>query len=1051
MKNAFSTNIVFVLFIILGCCLVPFLSVKMAPSQYSNNMTISYQWRGALAEIVEREVTSKLEGLAATLKGVEEIRSYSLKDRGWINVKMNKYTDIQMAKFELNSLIRSSFKKLPKNVSLPIVYGGGREFHQNYAPILRYTLVGNGSSYHIQKFAENFFQESLSNIDGVYSIEFKGATPYELELRYDQNQLTNNKLTVSDIRSAILDYLGKNELGNGIEKDLQGNTNTLFLELRGNEGSTINWNKIPVKKINNKIIYLGELVQSQLKEQEKNYYSRVNGLNTIEMIIAADEKVNQIKLAQLVKEKVTDLEQKLPKGFSLLLVRDHTEYLSKEIQKISYRILLSLVLLLVFVFLINRNWRYLFIVLFSLIANLCIAFIAYYFLEIELHSYSLAGITVSFGILVDNTILMIDHLRHKKNKKVFLAVLAATLTTIGSLAVIFFLDDNLKKNLIDFALVIIINLIASLAVAYFLVPALLDRLPLKTKHSKLFFRRKKRILKINTGYLKTINFLLRFKKSFVTLAILGFGIPFFWLPTSLKGELWYHKLYNTTLGSEVYNEYLRPSIDIGFGGALRLFTHSDIGNHYDPSQRQRTQLNITIDMPDGSVVKQTNIVAEKVENYLAKYNEVEKYFTSIYSAENARIEVLFKEEFDQGSFPYILQNELIGLANTIGGCDMSVQGVGQGFSNKIGEQKGNCTIDITGYNYESVLNYARKTKKELAKQQRVQKIWINSSKRGYYSKRRHEYVMSLNKEELAKNNTTSHALLANLKSLTLHEEKVTTTHFHEDYIPVILRSNASHKSDIWALNNHLSGRIKLKEVGSLTKEASEGTIEKRNQQYKVGVEYEFIGNYSLSNRVLTKMIDTLNVQLPLGFKAERQNRGYWNPEEKSQYGLVLLVMLIVYFICAILLESLLQPLAIILIIPLSFIGIFLTYSLFEIKFDQGGYASFIMICGLVVNSALYIINDYNNNCRVSKNLVKKQLYLKAYNAKIIPIVFTIVSTALGLLPFLITGTDEPFWFSLAAGTIGGLVFSIPAVILYLPLFLFWRDKNSPEIQKKIIT
>jgi multidrug efflux pump subunit AcrB len=99
-------------------------------------------------------------------------------------------------------------------------------------------------------------------------------------------------------------------------------------------------------------------------------------------------------------------------------------------------------------------------------------------------------------------------------------------------------------------------------------------------------------------------------------------------------------------------------------------------------------------------------------------------------------------------------------------------------------------------------------------------------------------------------------------------------------------------------------------------------------------------------------------------------------------------------------------------IPISFIGVFLTFYLFDFNFDQGGYASFILLCGISVNAALYIINDFNNFKRRYPNKNPQQLYIKAFTYKIIPVLLTILSTIAGLIPFVIGGQNEAFWFHL---------------------------------------
>ena len=111
-----------------------------------------------------------------------------------------------------------------------------------------------------------------------------------------------------------------------------------------------------------------------------------------------------------------------------------------------------------------------------MIANLAIGAILYYFAGVEIHLFSLAGLTISLGLIMDNTIVMADHLKHRRNFRVFLAILAATLTTISAIVVVFFLPEEVRISLEDFSMIIIINLAVSLFTALFLVPALMDKL-----------------------------------------------------------------------------------------------------------------------------------------------------------------------------------------------------------------------------------------------------------------------------------------------------------------------------------------------------------------------------------------------------------------------------------------------------------------------------------------------------------------------------------------------------------------------------------------------
>ena len=139
---------------------------------------------------------------------------------------------------------------------------------------------------------------------------------------------------------------------------------------------------------------------------------------------------------------------------------------------------MTVLILLVFVWLITRKLKYLFLIVTSLAVNIAVALIFYYLFGLEMQLYSLAGITVSLNLVIDSTIVMTDHILHRRNLKAFLSVLAATLTTMGALVIIFFLDERIRLNLQDFAAVVIINLAVSLMVALFFVPSMIEKIGL---------------------------------------------------------------------------------------------------------------------------------------------------------------------------------------------------------------------------------------------------------------------------------------------------------------------------------------------------------------------------------------------------------------------------------------------------------------------------------------------------------------------------------------------------------------------------------------------
>ncbi len=1051
--SSFSVMVVFAALILIGFSVLPLLDVKLEPSRVLPRITVNYSWPNASSRVVEEQVTSPLEGMFSTISGIRKITSESKKEKGSITIEFKKQVNLDAVRFEVATMIRRVYPELPDQVSYPYISlnTGGRYVR----PILTYNLNAAASPYYIQKYAGDHILPKLSKIKGLNDVNVYGATPFEWELRFDVEQIYSLEITANDIADAINSYFRRNIIGMGaFQIPGSDRIKTIRIILQNDIPPELSWDRIPIKKSSGRIIYLEDVVKVKYREQPPSSYFRINGMNTINMVFYPEEGANNIKVAKMVKDQIEQLKKTLPAGYSILLSYDQTKFVSAEIHKVIMRTIFSMIILLIFVLLISRQFRYLVLILVSLTANLVIAAIFYYLLKIEIHLYSLAGITVSFGIIIDNSIVMIDHLRHQGNKKVFLAILAATLTTVGALSILFFLSDAQKINLIDFAEVIIVNLFVSLLIALFFIPALIDKLPLVSRKNKRYFRGKRRVAAFTRHYSRFILSLYRIRWAFILLLILGFGLPVYMLPEKIgkeepfgreqkveKEETTWVRLYNKTIGSSFYQQTLRPVTDKVLGGALRLFTENVFESSFYSSP-QRTILYVTGGMPEGSTVRQLNEAVQKMENFINKYDEVQMYETSINNYRSGRITIYFKPEVENESFPYFLKGALISKANNVGGLDWSIYGIGRGFSNALYSGYKNSQIILEGYNYDQLYSYANQLKKDLLKLNRVQEVDIIGGTNFYSSKILHEYFLDFNREQFGMNEVSLFQFYNYLLD-RVYKRNLNRVYNHGEAQPVVLLSDRSEEFNVWDLKNEpvfiKDKMFKLGMLASVEKKKTGNEIFKENQQYQLSVAYDFIGPGTFAQRVQKKKIEEMNAVLPLGYKARSHSWWGWRRDDKSQYYLIFLVIVIIYFICSILLESLVQPLAIISMIPLAYIGVFLTFYLFDFNFDQGGFASFILLAGIVVNSGLYIINDYNNFCRERNVKKSMRLYLKAFNHKIIPVYLTILSTILGLFPFIWGGQKEVFWFAFAVGAMGGLIFSLLAVLVYLPLFMGLRN------------
>ncbi|MFO7938748.1 MAG: efflux RND transporter permease subunit [Bacteroidales bacterium] len=1034
--SSFSVIMVFALLSILGVALIPRLFISLSPSHSLPAITVSYHWYRASPEIIEKKVTAPLEGLFSTMQQLRSISSHTKRSSGSIELSFDEDANMDIARFQVASLIRQVHPDLPRAVSYPEVTLNMP--NEERRSLLTYTLYGSASGHLLQKYAENNLKPLLANIKGVYQVSVYGATPFAWYVTYNSGHMEALQLTPADIEQALRNHFRGKELGyTHMGTNAFGNDYYRF-RLEPGLNSTESWQHIPIGRRGNRIVYLTDVATIRYKQQPSSSYFRVNGLNTINLVIDVEKQVNSLKLANEIKTAIGAMKRDLPKNYSLEKMYDATTFIKKELNKVALRTVIALVVLLLFVLITIRRMRFVAMIMLSLLINLCIAVIFYVVLGVEIHLYSLAGMTISLGIIIDNSIIMADHIRHRGNRRAFLSLLAATLTTIGALSLVFFLSEKDQLNLLDFSLIIMINLGVSLFVSLFFIPAMLDLWPLDNKKKLRAPKKLRRIARLSRGYEGIIRFQLRYKWAFVVILVLLFGLPVHKLPEAFdEPENNWEELYNNTLGSDKYQRTIKPVVDKLFGGTLRLFTEFVYESHYYSSPEQ-TKLYISGKMPDGSTIHQMNEACQKMEAYLARFPEIALYTTSIRSYRNGRITVYFTPEAEGSFFPFYLKNLLIGKANSLGGMDWGIYGVGRGFSNSTGSDHRNDRIMLYGYNYDQLYGYAQEVMKKLGENPRVQKMQIRAKAGWFLPPLRNELCVELNEEMLAQLQFNSGDLFTALQRKSLQEQYI-GSFFVDDQLDEVRLASNRPLFDRWNLENEFlpagTKKLKIKGLGRIVKRAIGNDIVKKNQQYQLTVEYNFVGPSKLASRIRKIAIDEMNQQLPLGYKADADGY-YWRSEEKRKAGLLVLVICIIFFICAILFESLKQPFVILSIIPLSFVGAFLTFYLFDISFDQGGYAAFVLLAGLTVNAALYIINEYNNLKPIHGTGL--QTYLRAFHHKIVPIFLTLSSTILGLVPFLLGGSSEPFWYSFAAGSIGGLVMSFVGLLLFLPVYFLRR-------------
>ena len=986
MKHSFSILLTMGILMLIGAALTPRLDVadKSRPRQ-GKTLTVSYNWWGASAKVIEQNVTSRIEGLVSSVKGVESVSSVSYFGSGKVTIQLKKDASVSGVKFEIASLLRQVRDKLPEGVSYPVLSGGevitSKSDDEKSKPLLTYLIQADMAGRNIRKQVERVLKPRLEREEGVSRVEVTGKTDFYLQIAYDATLLSLYGITASDIEEAIRNQMGHQDIVGEIMHMKSEGTPTrtsLFLSV---DARNLHLESIPIKTVDGKIIYLNNLATCEQMERKPDSYYRVNGMNTIYMNVFAEEDANISNVANKVKEMVDG--QMEDGRWQMVLTYDRAEEQMSEFQTLIIRSGISLLLLLLLVYLSRKDWKYLCIIATTLLANILTAVILYWLFDLRLHPFSMAGITVSLGLIIDSTIVMVDHYSYRRNYGAFHGILGAMLTTIGSLIIIVWLPEFLKKDLYDFSWMVIINLAVALLVAALFAPALVSRMNYTSWQ---------------TGKPRHLQFI----RGWTTLYTKYVSI--------CQHHIWRWALLLTVTGV--------------FAGSLYLFIDTLDSNTYRP-EPEEMQLHIRGQIPLGGTAQQLNEKVEKVEAFLSQFKEIKRYETHVNNW-GASITVEFKPDALHTGFPYLLENKVIGRLITIGGADWSTYGVSErGFSNSLNLQYRTNSIEIAGYDYDRLYRFAEDICRKLKTNNRVTDIAIETPG---HEHQEDELYMEYDRKQLILDSVRVTDIYSTLSSLW-SEHHLGSLYHAGQKMDIVLSPQQHDDFDLWQLENSyikVANRdVKVSDIMSIGRRESKNCIPRENQEYLLKVAFNVLGSYSYTSKYIKQVTEEFNAKFPVGFRCLNRTYG-WYEDDGTQYWLIGLVAVIIFFICAILFESLYQALVIILLIPVSLVGTFLTYHFSGTEFGTGGFAAMVLLCGLTVNAGIYLMNEYNHNGK---------RFIKAYNHKIIPILLTVTSTIVGLIPFLMNGVKERFWFSFSIGSISGLFFSLVALVFVMPMLM----------------
>jgi len=656
--SAFSVLLIMAATAVVGLMTVPFLRVQYAPPTSAHDISVTFSMPGASASVIEEEVTSLIEGVLAGVSHCRGIRSVSRIGRGRVNVSFDKNTDMAAARFEVASRIRSIRDKLPECCSYPDISLSTDGLPRRTAIV--YYIRSARTSESIASVSKKLLQEPLSCIEGVSSVILSGNIGFHQVITFDANACEVYGVSPSEVAAHLREAYSSKPLWRASE-----GSDTYNIRLKTLFDGNIE--DIPVAVKDNRVVRLGDIASVRVEEEEPESYFRLNGLNAVSLSVFVSDESNLLKVVEEVRSKVEEIRKGIPDDMSISVGYDYSEYLDSELNKIYRRTALCVMILLLLVFLTTHSWRYTLTTAVTLVVNVLISIALYGLFRLPVHIYTLAGITVSLGIIIDNSIVMIDHYYRNRNKSIFPAIVASVLTTVAALAVTILLPDAEKNELADFCKVIILNLSVSLITAHLFIPALMDRFFKQNEIGGQRLRRTRAIASFSRLYSRYVSWGTGHRGVCILIVFAAFGLPFCLIPEPDKSS----KPDSGIRGFYFSNRY---EIDRWLGSSFALFYKSVEKSDFYREQ-SRPVLTIRAGMPEGCSISQLNEVVGHMESFLARFDEIEIFETSILSPDNAELTVMFKPEYENSGFPSVLKAKVMKIAIDLGGANWRITGV----------------------------------------------------------------------------------------------------------------------------------------------------------------------------------------------------------------------------------------------------------------------------------------------------------------------------------------------------------------------------------------
>ncbi|MBN1155800.1 efflux RND transporter permease subunit [candidate division KSB1 bacterium] len=1020
-KRGITFFMIYIIVIGFGLFSLARLKIDLFPDLTFPVIAVITQYTGVNPYDIETTVTRPLEETVSSVENVTKVSSSSSQGISLVILEFDWGTDMDQAEINTRKNIDLIRDYLPEDATDPLVFA----FDPSLQPIM--FLSVNSDQYglaELRRIAENDIEPRLERIPGVANASTYGGLEREIKVLVDPNRLQAHGFSIDQVVNALRMNSMQIPAGWITDKKLEFSIQTAgefqnIDQIRNTALASINGTQIRVRDV-------AEVVDG-FKEQRQRQY--MNETQSVMIFLNKQSDANTVQVCNGVNKQLSNITDVLPSGVDIDVFWDQSTFIKKSVSNLSSTAIEAMILAFLVLLFFLLNVRSSIIVAISIPTSLVVTFVILDQAGLTLNLISMAGLALAVGLLVDNSIVVLENIFRRRQlgddmrtaaerggSEVSMAITASTLTTLSVFLPVLFVPGIAGELFNDMVITICFSLLASLAVALTLVPLLSSRfleIDSGSRKNNVFTR-------IGKGIQKMLDALNRHYNTFLRWSIR-------------------HK------GSVLIAVFIMFLVSVAI-----LFTRG--GDFFPDSDQEFIAMTIkrapgtNLDEMESTVKRIAAMIKEEVpemKDMMYNFGQGEGV-GALFGGSGSHmgeINIRLKGINERNRSQMEIEDVLLERFDEFAGTEITFQEGGMGAM--FGE--GDIVVQIFGHD----LSQSQQIAEEI--REGIEKIPGTSQVRLGVDEAIPELKIELDRDRISDLGLSSFMVAQTISSNILGTVATTYREGGDEYdIRVQLkeeyRTNSRDLEDILIFAPN-GARVPLRAIAKVQSSTAPQEINREDQERLVTVSMMVTGRDLRS--VTTDVQNYLKrIVLPNEYRLEISGVAEEQQESFMYLGIAMLVaILLTYMVMAAQFESLLDPFIIIFTIPLSFIGVALSLLLTGTTLTVMAIVGIIMLVGIVVNNGIVLV-DYMNQLR-EEGVELVDAAIEGGRTRLRPVLMTALTTILAMIPLALgLGESGENWAPMARSVIGGLTAATFLTLIIIPILYILFERISLRVKEK---